>query len=172
MTMDDGQRQFEIEPVPACGLSRVLGLLETLDDHGGRATAAHLARELHIEFGELLSVMKAAEMLGFVDTPGQEVVLLDSGKTTMESPMNEKKRAIRGRIRRLPLFAAVEELLRRRDDGSLSRDVLLEELALWLPDENPETVFKTIVNWGRYAELFAYDADEERLSLDSGEASA
>ena len=159
---------FEIEPLPACGISRVLGLLETLDDRGGRERIGQLARDLHIEFGELLSVVKAAEMLGLADTPGSDVVLQPAGKRTMELPMNEKKNAIRERIRKLPIFAAVETLLRRQEEGRLPKDVILEELAVWLPDENPEAMFKTIVNWGRYSELFGYNADEELLSLDGG----
>ena len=159
----------DIEPVPPCGISRVLGLLETIDDAGGREPVGRLARELHIEFGELLSVVKAAEMLGLVETPGTDVVLLPAGKRTMELPMNEKKRAIRTKIRTLPLISAIEGLLRRQEEPQLPKDVVLEELAVWLPDENPETMFKTIVNWGRYTELFAYDADEEKLSIDQGE---
>ena len=87
----------------------------------------------------------------------------------MELPMNEKKRTIREKIRTLPLFAAIETLLRRQEEQRLPKDVILEELAVWLPDENPETMLKTIVNWGRYSELFAYDADEEVLSIDTGE---
>lgn len=169
MKDSDASGNFEIEPVPACGISRVLGLLETLDDRGGRETIGHLARDLHIEFGELLSVVKAAEMLDLVDTPGSAVVLEESGRQTMELPMNEKKKTIRERIRRIPLFAAMETLLRRQEDLELPKDILLEQLVMWLPDENPETTFQTIVNWGRYAELFAYDADEERLSLDPGD---
>ncbi|MGH9441095.1 MAG: AAA-associated domain-containing protein [Thermoanaerobaculia bacterium] len=160
--------RFEIEPIPVCGISRILGLLETLDDRGGRETMGRLAGDLHIEFGQLLAVVKAAEMLGLVSTPGPDVVLEAFGKATMELPMNEKKRTLREKIRKLPLFAAIETLLRRQEDQSLPKDVLLEELVVWLPDENPETLFKTVVNWGRYAELFSYDADEERLAIDQG----
>jgi NitT/TauT family transport system ATP-binding protein len=159
---------LEIEPIPICGISRVLGLLETLDDLGGREPVGRLATDLHIEFGELLSVVKAAENLGLVSTPGSDVVLEPAGKATMELPMNQKKRAIREKLRKLTLFSAVEALLRRQEDLSLPKDIVLEQLVIWLPDENPETMFKTIVNWGRYAELFGYDADEERLSIDQG----
>ena len=169
MKEEETPSNFEVEPVPSCGISRVLGLLETLDDRGGKETIGRLARDLHIEFGELLSVVKAAEMLGLVNTPGSNVVLEPFGKRTMELPMNEKKKTIRETIRRIPLYAAVETLLKRQEDHSLPKDIILEELVMWLPDENPELTFKTIVNWGRYAELFAYDADEERLSLDQGD---
>jgi len=51
-----------------CSLTRVIGLLEVLDDRGG-ARRLQLGRELNYKFGELLKVMKAAELLGFVDTP-------------------------------------------------------------------------------------------------------
>ena len=163
------ETRFEIAPIPVCGISRVLGLLETLDDRGGKEPIGKLAADLHIEFGELLNVVKAAEMLGLVNTPGSDVHLEPFGKSTMELPMNEKKRTLRERIRVLPLFASIETLLRRQEDQGLPKDIVLEELVMWLPDENPETMFKTVVNWGRYAELFAYDADEERLSIDRGE---
>jgi Fe-S cluster assembly scaffold protein SufB len=42
----------------------------------------------------------------------------------------------------------------------------LEELAVWLPTEKPQTMFKSIVRWGRYAELLGYNADERKLYLD------
>jgi NitT/TauT family transport system ATP-binding protein len=169
---ETSEPRFEIEPIPICGISRVLGLLETLDDRGGREPVGRLASDLHIEFGELLAVVKAAENLGLVKTPGSDVVLEPFGKKTMELPMNEKKRTIRERLRKLPLFASIETLLRRQEDLALPKDIVLESLVMWLPDENPETIFKTIVNWGRYAELFAYDADEERLSIDQGDTAA
>jgi NitT/TauT family transport system ATP-binding protein len=161
--------RLEIEPIPVCGISRVLGLLETVDDRGGKELIGRLAADLHIEFGELLAVVRAAEMLGLVKTPGSDVVLEPFGKATMELPMNEKKRTIRERIRQVPLFAAIETLLRRQENHELPKDILLEELVMWLPDENPETMFKTIVNWGRYAELFSYDSHRERLSIDQEE---
>jgi NitT/TauT family transport system ATP-binding protein len=167
MKQEDSPNVQEIEPIPVCGVSRILGLLETLDDHGGREAIGKLARELHIEFGELLAVVRAAEMLGLVHTPGPDVVLEPSGKHTMELPMNEKKRTLGEKIEKLPLFRAIRSLLDRQESHSLPKDILLEELAIWLPDENPETMFKTIVNWGRYAELFTYDANEERLALEA-----
>jgi NitT/TauT family transport system ATP-binding protein len=169
MKEEETTANFEIDPIPACGISRVLGLLETLDDRGGKEPIGRLARDLNIEFGELLAVVKAAEMLDLVSTPGTDVVLQEFGRATMELPMNEKKRTIRDKIRPIPLFSAIETLLVRQEDQSLPKEIVLEELAMWLPDENPEETFKTIVNWGRYAEIFAYDADDERLSIDRGE---
>jgi hypothetical protein len=35
-----------------------------------------------------------------------------------------------------------------------------------LPNEPPEKMFQTIVNWGCFAELFGYNKDEDRFYLD------
>jgi hypothetical protein len=43
---------------------------------------------------------------------------------------------------------------------------VLEHLAMLLPNEDPEGLFSTIVNWGRFAELFGYNQDEDRFYLD------
>jgi hypothetical protein len=50
--------------------------------------------------------------------------------------------------------------------------LVLEELAVWLPTEKPQTMFKSIVRWGRYAELLGYSADDHKLYLDLESTSA
>jgi hypothetical protein len=44
---------------------------------------------------------------------------------------------------------------------------VLEHLAMLLPTEKPERQFSTMVNWGRFAELFGYNKDEDRFYLDN-----
>ena len=54
-----------ITPLPDAGLTLVFGLLELLEDRGGREDGYKIARDLNFKFGDLLKVMKAAEILGF-----------------------------------------------------------------------------------------------------------
>ena len=42
-----------------------------------------------------------------------------------------------------------------------------EELAIRLPMEDPERLLKTLVLWGRFAELFGHDPDAEVLYVTS-----
>src|SRR5262249_60065516 len=62
--------QTTIEPLPSTGISKILGMCEILDDKGGREDLFTLARDLHMPFSEVLLVIKAAEMLALIDTPG------------------------------------------------------------------------------------------------------
>ena len=55
---------------------------------------------------------------------------------------------------------------------NMDEDLVLEELAVWLPTQRPQTMFKTIVRLGRYAELFGYNANEHKLYLDVESTSA
>ncbi|MGO9450920.1 MAG: AAA-associated domain-containing protein [Candidatus Binataceae bacterium] len=155
-----------ITPIPDCQLTWIFGLLEFLDDRGGREDGYKIARELQFNFGDLLKVMKAAEIMGFVSTPAGDVVLEPLGKEFLESDINTRKLKLREILKKLGLFSYLIRLLQGQEDRSLSKEIVLEHLAMLLPTEKPERLFVTVVNWGRFAELFGYNKDEDRFYLD------
>jgi NitT/TauT family transport system ATP-binding protein len=155
-----------INPLPDCSLTWVFGLLEYLDDRGGREDGYKIARELNFKFDDLLRVMKAAEVLGFVSTPAGDVVLEPFGKQFIESDVNTRKLMVREQLKKLGLIAYIVRLLRGQEDLSLTKEVVLEHLAMLLPNEKPEKQYQVMVNWGRFAELFGYNKDEDRFYLD------
>jgi NitT/TauT family transport system ATP-binding protein len=156
-----------IHPVPDCNLTLVFGLLEMLEDRGGRDDGYKIARDLNFNFSDLLKVMKAAEILGFVSTPAGDVVLEPLGKTFLDAKINDRKLIVREQLKKHSLFSYFIRLLHGQEDKSLTKEVVLEHLAMLLPSEKPERQFSTIVNWGRFAELFGYNKDEDRFYLDN-----
>jgi NitT/TauT family transport system ATP-binding protein len=155
-----------IHPIPDINLPQVFGLLEILEDRNGREDGYRLARDLNLGLSDLLKVMKAAEILGLVETPGGDLVLLPLGKTFLASDINQRKRILRERLREHGLFNYLIRLLSAQESQSLEKEVILEHLAMLLPNEDPEPLFSTLVNWGRFAELFGYNKDEDRFYLD------
>jgi NitT/TauT family transport system ATP-binding protein len=155
-----------INPIPDCQLTWVFGLLEFLDDRGGREDGYKIARELQFNFGDLLKVMKAGDILGFLSTPAGDVVLEPLGKQFLEGDINQRKLLMREQLKKLSLFSYLIRLLRAQEDRSLTKEIILEHLAMLLPSEKPERLFSTVVNWGRFAELFGYNKDEDRFYLD------
>jgi NitT/TauT family transport system ATP-binding protein len=155
-----------INPIPDCQLTWVFGLLETLEDRGGRDDGYRIARDLQFKFSDLLKVMKAAEILGFVSTPAGDVVLEPLGRKFLEGDVNQRKLLVREQLKKHSLFSYLVRLLRGQEDHTLQKEVVLEHLAMLLPNEPPEKLFHTVVNWGRYAELFGYNKDEDRFYLD------
>jgi hypothetical protein len=48
----------------------------------------------------------------------------------------------------------------------LPAEVVIEQLVLALPTEDPEALFQTVIGWGRYGEVIGYDADAQTMYLD------
>lgn len=156
---------MDVEPLPNVGMSHVLGLCEVLDDRGGRDDVYKLARDLNFKFAELLLTIKAAEMLGLVTTPGGDAVLTPLGKQAIDGDVNAKKAIMKAQMEKLALFQRVRGLLVNAPEKAVDKDTLLQELAILLPNENPKTVFNTLVNWGRYGDIFGYSRDTDRFFL-------
>ncbi len=162
-----------IDPIPQVGISRVIGLLEVLDDAGGRHDVFRLAREVNFELGEILKVIKAAEMLELVVTPGADVVLTARGQELLKAKVNARKRLLKTQIEKLPLFRTVVEALQRSEDQRAEEGAFLEIFALHLPAEDSEAVLKTVIDWGRYTERSTSTAPTDRpRARPTGRASA
>jgi NitT/TauT family transport system ATP-binding protein len=159
-----------IDPIPQVGISRVIGLLQVLDDAGGRHDVFRLTREVNFEFGEMLKVVKAAEMLDLVVTPGGDVVLTAIGKELLRGKVNARKKVMKAQIQKLALFRTVLETLEKAEEQRADEATFLELFANQLPAEDAEALLKTVVDWGRYAELLGYNPDDRVIYLDHGEA--
>jgi NitT/TauT family transport system ATP-binding protein len=158
-------RREVIEPLPDATVSEIVGLLEYLDARGGREDVFCIAADTHQEFGRVLEVVEAAEILDFVDTPKRQVVLDTVGQRFLKADIAGRQAIWREQLLKLKLYALVDEALRRARDHAIDRDFVLESLVLHLPQENYERVFRTFIGWGRYADLFTYDERTEMVRL-------
>lgn len=154
-----------LHPIPQVDLNTVVGLVKVVEDVGGREDVYRLAREVNYEFGQILHVIKAAEILGLVHTPGGDVEVTELGRKVLRSPILTRKELIREQIRELPIFDSVLQMLQRTEEGRADKDVFLEAFALYLPEEDPERLLDTVIDWGRYAELVGYNDDTEQVYL-------
>ena len=99
------------DALPEIGISQILGLVELLAGKGGREDIYKLAAELSMELGETLAVIRAAEMLGLVHTPGGDVEVEQFGYKVVDASITDRKDLIRDKLAELPLFKAVIEYL-------------------------------------------------------------
>lgn len=156
---------MKLTALPEIGISQILGLVEHLVAQGGKEDIYKLAGELGMDLGETLTAVRAAELLGFVNTPGGDVVVEGFGNQVLEASITERKEIIRKKLETLPLFEKLIEFLKEQKDSEVTRESVLEKLAELIPNEDAETSFSTIVNWGRYAELFGYNDDTQTFYL-------
>ncbi len=144
-----------VEPLPLVQSADILGLLEFLETQGGTSDLFQVASHTQVPFERVLTTVKAAEMLDLVDTPKRAVLLTGLGKRFVNANMDDRKDLWRAQLLELRLFRVVRDMI-ALEDGELSREALVQELATRLPMEDPEQTFETLVAWGRFGELFAY----------------
>src|SRR5262249_11821269 len=152
-------------PLPDVSVTEIVGLLEYLHQHGDEEDIADVADNLNREFARIVLIVKAGELLGFIDTPLQMVVLTATGKHFVEAGPDDRKAIWRERLLTLRLFHEVLEVLQRQPDGSVDADFVLETIVTRMPYENYNKIFNTFLHWGRYGELFGYDEVTKRLTF-------
>ena len=158
------------EPLPAVTLGEVLGVMEVLKRHAGEMDVFALDEVTDYDFGRTLSVVKAGEMLEFLATPGNRVLLTETGQTLLAGDTNARKELINRQLRTLKTFQFIVRILGKAEEKKLPKWVVLEEFAMHLPSQDPKQLFETMVGWARYAELFGYEPQAEILYLDQADA--
>ena len=103
-----------VEPLPDVSTADIVGLLEHLHARGGEEDVFHICDETNREFARVIAVVKAAEMLGFIETPGHLVVLTAKGKAIRRGRRRTSARPCgASNCSRLRLFRDVYEVIRR-----------------------------------------------------------
>ena len=110
-------------------------------------------------------VVKAAELLGWVITPDQRVEMTAAGRQFLAADVNQRKQLLNQCLRGIFVFRMVEQMLQQSDTGHVEEEVVLTQLAMHFPHERPQRIFRTLVAWARYAELFKYNSTRKVLSV-------
>ncbi|MBC7464426.1 MAG: nitrate/sulfonate/bicarbonate ABC transporter ATP-binding protein [Bdellovibrio sp.] len=145
------------ENIPYVQISRILGFLEVLKDDNGRTKIFELAAKMKEEFGSVISIAKAVEILNFIETPGQDVVLTELGRKFIEAESTNQKLIFRKQLVLMKLFRLIIDKLTTLK--TLAEDDLKVEINNRFPYENADKMVDTIVDWGRYGEIFEFNAD-------------
>jgi NitT/TauT family transport system ATP-binding protein len=154
-----------MEPIPCVELEQVFGLLEIVLDHKGRVDVFTLERLTDAEFGHTLALVMAGEILDFLDTPKEMVVLTDLGRHFLVEDIADRKTILREQVLKLELFRFLIGRLEAAPEHELPKEIVEEELVMRMSTRDVEPLFDTIVNWGRSAELFGYSPTTEMLYL-------
>jgi len=154
-----------LEPLPAATPSEMVGLLEYLDARGGKEELFRIASDTDREFGHVINVVKGAELLELVDTPKRLVVLDAAGARLVKASPEGRKAIWREQLLKLGLFKAVRDAIARSEERRVTREFVLETMAIRMPSEDYERMFGRLLRWSRFGELFAYDEATEYLSL-------
>lgn len=158
--------------LPNVESSALVGLIDSLYqaqvDHAGPVDLPLLAESLHMDALRLLPLTEALELLDLAKISGGDIVLTPVGETFAKSNILESKQIFQTQLLKwIPLAQHIREILDSLPSHRQIESFFLTELQNYLSDDEAERVLKVIINWGRYAEIFAYDYDSGTLSLEN-----
>jgi NitT/TauT family transport system ATP-binding protein len=158
-------------PLPEVSAGGLSGLLEILAARGGEDGLAELADELSFDVDDLLPLVDAAEMLGLAEVHGADLEITDAGREFATADIDASK-ALFGELisARAPLIKAILRALQATTDGTLREGFFLDLLRRGFSADEARRQLDIAIDWGRYGELFEYDAEDGELVLGSDPA--
>ena len=159
-------RKPSVQLLPHATAGGMAGLLEFLNDRGGKEDLYHLAEELLMEVDDLFPIVDEAVMLGFAESNQGDVQITAAGKEFAEADIGERKKLFRQAVlSHVTLIQQIRNALERKSDGAVPLEFFRDVLDEHLPHDDVQRQLDTALNWGRYAEIFTYDSETDRLLL-------
>jgi NitT/TauT family transport system ATP-binding protein len=142
------------------------GLLEILEDHNGRADLHVLAAELSLEVDALLPTVDTAVLLGLLKLAEGDAILTPEGKSFAHGDIQERKAMFRKAVlANVPLLRQMQQALKSKTNRTLPAEFFQDLLDEHFSEDEARRQLETAIQWGRYAELFDYDAASGKLTL-------
>ncbi|MGQ3891695.1 ABC transporter ATP-binding protein [Legionella sp. CNM-4043-24] len=157
-----GYRLPDVEP------SELSGLIETMTSFSERIDLPELADELMMNIDDLFPLLETLEILGFAKVSDGDIQLNPLGRQFAEADLQARKKIFAGLLlEKIPLARYIRRVLDEKIGHRVSEERFLSKLEDYLSEKEAERVLKTMIDWGRYAEIFAYDFNTGNLSLEN-----
>jgi len=156
--------------LPRVSTNVLSGLLETVvaSPYDGKADLPPLAATLQMEVDELFPIAETLQLLRFAELAEGDIRLTEAGRQFVESEVDARKRLFAVHLLRyVPLMAMIKAELDKRGTHRASFAHFCEELEEFMSEDMAKQTLRAIISWGRYAELFAYDEQNKRFSLEN-----
>lgn len=157
--------------LPDVQISEITGLLYMLSQDEYKDKKVDLpvvADELMLDIDDLFKITEALEILRFAQVSKGDIELNSAGKAFADADMLDQKKLFANHLLTyIPLARYIRRVLDERPEHSASEERFLSELEDYLSEDAAEEVLRVVIDWGRYAEVFAYDYNTGQLSLEN-----
>ncbi len=167
VTSVDGKnrKRIKFQMLPHARPGGIAGFMELLADRGGRDDLYKLADELSMDVDDILPIVDASVMLGFAVLNEGDVEITPEGRRFGEADIQMQKEIFReAALKNIAILRLIENTLHAKRDRAIGEEFFRDILDEHFSADEVDRQFETILNWGRYAEIFNYDSETGRLS--------
>ncbi len=158
-----GKYQF----LPHAKVGAIAGLVELVHDKDGRVDIYALSSELSMEVDDIFPLIEASVILDFGEVREGDFILTKKGKNWAEADTLQKKEIFKEvALQNVQLIKQIMQVLSTISKHRVSEEFFIDILKNHFTPEEAWNQLETAIDWGRYAELFAYDYDAGELYLE------
>jgi NitT/TauT family transport system ATP-binding protein len=153
--------------VPPIRAGAMTGFIELVEEANGRVDLSQLGDELKLDLEELLPIVEAAELLGFCKVSEGDVELTPIGLKYAGASVLDRKVIFRDQaLRHVPALEQIVSVLRSKANHRMPREFFLDIFEGRFGTEQALDQLETLIDWGRFAEILAYDEHARTLFLE------
>ncbi len=157
-------RKPHYQMLPHARPGGIAGLLELLIDLQGKADIYKLADELAFEIDDLLPIVDAAQLLGFLTVTEGDADITPTGREYANGEILHQKELFRtAAVENVLLLRQIMRAIEAKSDKTVAEEFFQDMLDEQFSQEETLRQLETAVTWGRYAELFDFDASRRRF---------
>jgi len=156
--------------LPGVSSNLLAGLIEAVAaaPFNGTADLPEIASDLQMEIDVLFPVAETLQMLRFAELEGGDLKLTEEGLDFAQADPDERKRIfLRHLLNYVPLAAHIRRVLDERASHLARKSRFIDELEDFMNEDAAEQTLRAVIQWGRYAEAFAYKDDNAVFSLEN-----
>jgi NitT/TauT family transport system ATP-binding protein len=155
--------------LPRISTNTFAGMMEEIaaPPYNGKADIPALADSLHMEVDDLFPVAETLQLLRFVEVAEGDIALTAAGKRFADADTDTRKSIFRDHLLTyVPIAARIKRVLDERPSHTAPASRFREELEDYISEDQATVALATVTNWGRYAEIFAYDETSQVFSIE------
>src|SRR5580698_8382446 len=153
-----------LQVLPHSRPGAVGGMLELLNDRGGKEDLYRVAEDLLMELDDLLPIVEAAVLLGFAKSDRGDIELTPEGKAFAEADIEKRTALFReAALAHVSLLQQMNMALSIKGDHSMPLEFYRDVLDEHFQADEVQKQIETALHWGRYAGIFTYDSEHDRL---------
>ena len=158
--------------LPRVSTNSLAGLMEEVDGtpFDGRASMAELADSLQLEVDELLPMAETLQLLRFAELQGADLLLTSGARHYAQADVDARKALFaQALLAHVPIVQHIRRILDERTSHTAPARRFRDELEDHMSPDYADETLRTVTQWGRYGEIFAYDEGSDQFSLEDPE---
>jgi len=156
--------------LPDVSTNALAGMLEEIaaPPYNGKADLPHLADSLTMEIDDLFPLGETLQLLKLAEFEEGDIKLTPLGQRFVDMDVDQRKKMVGQQVlANIPVASHIKRVLDERPSHRAPAIRFRDELEDYMSEDYADRTLRTVINLGRYGELFAYDENAQTFSYEN-----